>query len=58
MLIFLKKGIWNVNKCGKEHKNAWDLLQLLQNRVMFLYLDCFSEDRHCYDLHNLEHAGL
>lgn len=29
--FFLKKGICNANKCGKDHGNAWGLPQLLGN---------------------------
>lgn len=30
-LVFLKRGTWNSNKCGKEHRHACGLPQFLGN---------------------------
>lgn len=31
MSIVIKKGIWNANKGEREHRNAWNLPQFLEN---------------------------
>lgn len=33
ILIFLRKGIWNAERCEKECRNAYNLPHFLENRI-------------------------